>query len=269
MATAPEPVFEQSPKKKIKPLNGSKFEKKCKILQHFRKELKGKKYDNKKNSHCGSEGHWLEKLMGIKPNSQNEPDRDGYEQKKYSTKITFGDWAASSYLYHNHNMSRDEFIISFGSPNKKKNNRYSWSGKVFPKYGNEYNDAGQRLLFADNGDLVIQYLYTADSRLEKNIKEELKTNEPITIALWKEEKLKAHLSKKFAVNGFYMLKKNNEGIYDKICFGNTIDYEFFKKNITNSNIIIDSGMYIGNSRNYSQFRANNNLWNELITEEYS
>ena len=34
------------------------------------------------------------------------------------------------------------------------------------------------------------------------------------------------------------------------------------------NIILDSGMYEGNNRNYSQFRANKSLWSDLITEEY-
>jgi len=35
----------------------------------------------------------------------------------------------------------------------------------------------------------------------------------------------------------------------------------------NKKIIFDSGMYDGNSRNYSQFRGTC-FWNELITEEY-
>ena len=33
-------------------------------------------------------------------------------------------------------------------------------------------------------------------------------------------------------------------------------------------IILDSGMYEKNTRNYSQFRANYNFWNELLIEEY-
>ncbi len=35
----------------------------------------------------------------------------------------------------------------------------------------------------------------------------------------------------------------------------------------NKKVIFDSGMYDGNSRNYSQFRGSC-FWNELITEEY-
>jgi len=35
----------------------------------------------------------------------------------------------------------------------------------------------------------------------------------------------------------------------------------------NKKIIFDSGMYDGNSRNYSQFRGSG-FWNELIIEEY-
>ena len=47
------------------------------------------------------------------------------------------------------------------------------------------------------------------------------------------------------------------------------DFNYFVDNIKNKNIIFDSGMYEGNSRNYSQFRSSaNNFWNILITEEY-
>lgn len=34
------------------------------------------------------------------------------------------------------------------------------------------------------------------------------------------------------------------------------------------NRIFDSGMYEGNPRPYSQWRANNNLWDSLIIESY-
>jgi hypothetical protein len=38
----------------------------------------------------------------------------------------------------------------------------------------------------------------------------------------------------------------------------------------NGNIIFDSGMYIGNNRNYSNFRSGfKNFWENLIIEKYS
>jgi hypothetical protein len=35
----------------------------------------------------------------------------------------------------------------------------------------------------------------------------------------------------------------------------------------NKQIIFDSGMYVGNTRNYSHFRGSD-FWKDLITDEY-
>ena len=243
------------------------------IVKLFNTNVKGKKFvKDVNNNHCGAEGHWLERQMYIKPNSENVPDKLGYEQKKDSNKITFGDWSASRYIFNKkspYKLTRDNFFKMFGSPNPKKHNRYSWSGNVFPKYGLEYNYAGQRIRFLDNGDLVIEYSYLNDTREEKiSFQEEFKTNEPIFLAFWTKSKLEKHILKKFGVKGFYICKKNKENVYDKICFGKKIDFEFFKTGIQNKKIILDSGMYCGNRRNYSQFRADKSLWYDLLIEEF-
>ena len=93
-------------------------------------------------------------MMNIHHNSKNEPDIRGYEMKKDSKKITFGDFSATEYLFsknkplldeYNGNvitLSRKDFIKIFGEKNPKKHNRYSWSGKPVPKYG-EWNLYGQ------------------------------------------------------------------------------------------------------------------------------
>jgi hypothetical protein len=39
--------------------------------------------------------------MGIKHNSINGPDINGYEMKKYSTKTTLGDFSACEYVFSN------------------------------------------------------------------------------------------------------------------------------------------------------------------------
>ena len=242
------------------------------IIRRFEENVKGHKFDKQNyNGACGVEGHWLEEQMGIIKNSYNKPDLFDYEQKKESDKISFGDWSASSYYFKNKNnkMSRTEFIKTFGSPNPKKNKRYSWSGSVFPKFGINYNYAGQRIIFKDDCDLVIQYSYINDTREDKiNFDAKLKISEPIEIAIWKKSKLEKHVSDKFNKNGFYLLRKNNNNIYTKICFGKTINFEFFKHGLENRKIILDSGMYVGNNRNYSTVRAQKNIWNSLITEEY-
>ena len=78
---------------------------------------------------------------------------------------------------------------------------------------------------------------------------------------------KKKLEDKFNQKGFFICKKE-KGFYNKICFGKIIDYELFLTKFKKGEIILDSGMYQGNGRNYSQFRADGKLWNSLIIEEY-
>jgi len=252
-------------------------ENKQKIIALFNNNIKGKKFKNKDKTHCGSEGQWLEKLMNLKSNNKNEPDIFGYEMKKESAKITFGDFSASEYLFSKNkdtldeinnkkiSMSRDDFIKTFGTINSIKN-RYSWSGSCVPRYG-IWNSCGQRLIFNDNLDLCAMYCYSKDEREYKNIFPSDIKNKEIIIAIWKEEKLREHINKKFNKKGFFICNKKDE-VYDKICFGKPFNFNFFVENIKIDIVIFDSGMYQGNSRNYSQFRSSNKFWNKLIVEEY-
>jgi hypothetical protein len=233
-------------------------------------------------SHCGKEGHWLEKRMGIKHNANNEPDILGYEMKKSSNKTTLGDFSASEYLFSGKNkrdfinvannwtddikINRSEFIRIFGNPNPKKNNRYSWSGSCVPIYNN-YNLNGQILTINENNDIIIYYSFANDTRSSKiDFPVYLKNDNSIVIAFWKSDKMKLHIEKKFNANGFFICKKVNN-CYERICFGRSFDFEYFIECIKNRKIIFDSGMYEGNTRNYSQFRGTN-FWNELIIEVY-
>jgi len=251
------------------------------IIDIFMSNVKGKKIELGNYLHCGSEGHWLEKQMGINHNSKNEPDIFGYEMKKHSSKISFGDFSASEYLFSKNknileiingwnknefSITRNEFIRWFGTPNPLKNNRYSWSGNCVPKY-DVWNNCGQSLNFNDSLDLCVNYSYEKDER-------ECKINYPlfmkeknITLTIWNCEKLKQNVNKKFNNKGFFICKKN-ENTYDKICFGNPFDFNYFIENIKNKSIIFDSGMYEGNSRNYSQFRSSSRFWDNLIIEEF-
>jgi len=253
------------------------------IITLFNNNVKGKEIclEGKNILHCGKEGHWLEKQMGIIHNAKNEPDIKGYEMKKSSIKTTLGDFSASEYAFSKNNkrttinnnnnwsdeikMARNEFIRFFGNPNPNKNNRYSWSGSCVPTYNN-WNFAGQNLLVLENNDLVIYYSFSKDTRSRKNDFPEFLQHDNIMIAIWKAEKMKPHIENKFNKKGFFICKKI-EDKYNKICFGKTFDFEYFIECIKNKKIIFDSGMYEGNSRNYSQFRGSN-FWNELIIEEY-
>ena len=260
------------------------------IIKKFNKNVKNKEInlENQNKKHSGKEGYWLERQMEIKHNCNNTPDIDGYEMKKYSTKkITLGDFSASEYIfspknkrdtingYNNWNddinISRKQFIYYFGNPNKKKNNRYSWSGSCIPKY-NIWNYNGQILQVLHNKDIVIYYSFSHDEREIKNTltfilsQSEIFKKDNILIAIWKNEKMKMHINMKFNQNGFFICKKT-ENKYDKICFGKPFDFEYFIECIQNNKIIFDSGMYAGNKRNYSHFRGTY-FWNELIIEEY-
>ena len=79
--------------------------------------------------------------------------------------------------------------------------------------------------------------------------------------------MKVCIERKFNNKGFFICKKTDT-LYTSICFGKPFDFDYFITCIKNKKIIFDSGMYDGNVRNYSQFRANASFWNELLIEEY-
>jgi hypothetical protein len=253
---------------------------KNKIIQLFNENIRGKIITKNKSEHCGAIGHKLEKLMNIKPNSNNAPDIYGYEMKKNSSKITFGDWSASEYIFNKEkqlidklngesikNIDKKVFMKIFGTPNKNKNNRLSWSGKCIPKY-NQWNDCGQKLIVDDKDNISIIYSYDKDKRETKEILCNYTDKKIITIAIWKKNKMRKHVNSKYNQKGFFICKTDKDGIYNKICFGCPITFEIFIKNIKDGIIYFDSGMYDGNSRLYSQWRASSKFWNKLIIEEY-
>ena len=253
------------------------------IVELFNQKVKGKDIclDEQNSNHCGKEGHWLETQMGIKHNSKNEPDLYGYEMKKSSPKTTLGDFSASEYAFSKKNkrnsinslnnwtddnkLERNNFIKIFGNPNPAKNNRYSWSGSCVPTY-NKWNSNGQILTIDENNDIVIIYSFSNDTRLIKEEFPSFLKNDNIVIALWKSEKMKPHIDNKFNKKGFFICKKIG-ATYEKICFGSPFNFEYFIEGIKTHKIIFDSGMYDGNSRNYSQFRGRPSFWDELIIEE--
>jgi hypothetical protein len=251
------------------------------IIQLFYERVKGKEVVPTK-SHDGCEGQWLEQQMGLRCNCKNEPDIEGYEMKKESPKITFGDFSASEYLFtkdkplielfnqwkrHEVNISRDQFIEFFGTANPKKKDRYSWSGKCVPKYG-LWNESGQTMEFNSDGDLCIYYSFDKDSRqFKEHLPSFLKEPEKVLIVIWFADKLGSRVNNKFNQKGFFICKKK-DGRYEKICFGLPFNFSYFVEGLKHGLIIFDSGMYAGNTRNYSQFRSSSKVWDSMITEEY-
>ena len=159
--------------------------------------VKGKEILILTKTHCGSEGHWLETQMGIPHNSKNEPDIFGYEMKKCSNKITFGDFSASEYLFskskehleklnkwktNEYQLTRTDFIRYFGTSKPEKNNRYSWSGSCVPTYG-KWNDCGQKLIFTTKLNLCVVYSFEKDKREIKHSYPHFIQNNSVIIAI--------------------------------------------------------------------------------------
>lgn len=122
--------------------------------------------------------------------------------------------------------------------------------------------------FNNNNDLCVYYSFGNDKRLNKNeLPLFLKTSGKILIVIWKSAKLSLHIDNKFNNKGYFICSKIGN-VYNKICFGKRFSYTYFIDNVKKKNIIFDSGMYVGNMRNYSHFRSPLNFWNLLVTEEY-
>jgi hypothetical protein len=255
------------------------------IIDRFNQNVKDKIADttNSNQRHDGKKGHWLEQQMGIKANASNSPDIYGYEMKNQTSsgKITFGDWSADEYIFQhgrptkkhatnqNYNISKNRFLEIFGKANQKKNNRLSWSGTPCPSYLNGYSPYGQVLKIDHNSDIVICYSYSKDQRVDKTqtIPIEMQ-KEDLVLAKWYRESIKKKLEDKFNQQGWFTCKMNRQGVYDSIHFGKPMNFESWIELLEKGIVFFDSGMYYGNSRNYSQWRAYSTFWDTLITESY-
>lgn len=243
------------------------------IIRRFNENVRGKKADSStaNNRHDGKDGHWLETQMGVEHNRKTEPDLFGYEMKNQTTsKTTFGDWSADYYLFKDEtfNIDRDEFLKIFGKANVKKGGRFSWSGEPCPKI-QTVNAFGQTLVVDANNDILAIYSFSKDARADKaTIVPSRFQIENLVLARWDKLSIQKKLEDKFNQKGWFKCLKNQEGIYDAIVFGNPINFENWLALVKTGDVFFDSGMYQTNSRNYSQWRANNSLWEKLITSRY-
>jgi len=246
---------------------------KKKIIELFKKNVKGKNPDLSKytTKHDGKEGHWLEAQMNIKPNADNLPDLYGYEMKNSTkSKTTFGDWSADFYIFKDskYKITRDDFLQIFGKPNEKKGGRFSWSGEPCPAI-RCYNSFGQKLFVDKDKNILVKYSYSKDKRHNKEtIIPKIMQKENLVIARWDFESIKNKLESKFNVKGWFKCTKDGEGIYNKISFGDPVTFDNWIEGVKSGEVFFDSGMYQGNIRPYSQWRANNSYWDNLITSSY-
>lgn len=267
-------------------MNGAKTQ----IIDIYLQKVRGQRPDvhgaNKR--HDGAKGHWLEAQFGISHNADNEPDLLGYELKNQTTsnKTTFGDWSANEYIFNDPQyfdvftgktkiQRRDRFLEIFGKANIEKEGRLSWSGEPCPKIG-KYNTFGQILVVRDNNDIVAEYSYSEDKRENKSdIVPKKLQQEHLVLALWygdtvpvgkRGKCLKRKVEDKFNQHGWFTCKTDANGVYNQICFGAPMCFDNWIDLVKQGVVFFDSGMYQGNKRPYSQWRANNNYWDSLITE---
>lgn len=260
------------------------------IIQIFRDKVKGKKPDvhNSNPRHDGKRGNWLERQFGVTANGRNAPDILGYELKCDTvSKTTFGDWSANEYIYNRTDLSnvflglnklqkRDSFLKIFGKNHINNPERYSWSGEPCPRI-DCYNSFGQILEITPTKDIIALYSFSKDERKKKAVIVPVELQrEDILLARWyglcsptiRQKTLKKKFEDKFNCNGWFTCKTDIEGFYNKICFGNPLNYGDFLMLLKNGSAFFDSGMYTGNGRPYSQWRMKNQAWDNLIIETY-
>ncbi|MFI3190251.1 MAG: LlaMI family restriction endonuclease [Methylococcales bacterium] len=112
------------------------------------------------------------------------------------------------------------------------------------------------------------YSFSKDTRAnKKEIIPLLLQKEDLTLAKWNESSIRIKLENKFNQKGWFKCVKQG-GIYTQLAFGNPISFDVWIAWVKIGDVFFDSGMFQGNSRNYSQWRANNTFWDKLITERY-
>ncbi len=241
------------------------------IVERFRTHVLGRQPDLSSYNarHDGAEGDWLTYQMGLSANGKNEPDFKGFEMKKSSSKITFGDWSPDVAVYHTRvrrsEMSRDEFLRVFGAvPATSRGEgagRFSWSGKVFPKVGS-VNFAGQEMLVEEQGDIVILYRHVLDTRKATAVPAKFRTGE-VCLARWTAGQMKNRVESKFNVRGWFICEKAANGTYARVVFGPKIDFACFIRLVRCGLVFCDCGMHMGNPRPYMTWRAGESVWRRL------
>lgn len=254
-------------------LNFQVTEEELQIVELFRKNIRGRQPDTSSanSAHDGRVGHWLEQQMGVLANRKTEPDLLGFEMKNATkNKTTFGDWSANYYIFKDetYHFSRGEFIKTFGRPNEAKGGRCSWSGEPIPKI-NQTNRFGATLLIDEQQNIVITYDFQQDQRPDKVqlIPSIMQVNH-LVLARWERESLRKKVEDKFKQKGWFKCERDAAGVYHQIVFGAPLSFENWLQLVQAGTVFFDSGMYEGNSRNYSQWRANNSLWESLIVRRY-
>lgn len=243
------------------------------IIALFNKNVRGKVADTSKSNaaHDGRVGHWLEDNMNLQRNGRNEPDYKGFEMKNHTRgKTSFGDWSADEYIFRRKGgeVTRNDFFAIFGSPNARKKGRLSWSGRPSPKVG-VWNEFGQKLRVDRENNIFALYDYGKDKRPNKARLVPKALQKKVVIARWDAASMRLKVERKFNKRGWFKCQQNTKtGVYDAIVFGPPFNFDQWITGVRSGEIYLDSGMYMGNVRPYSNWRASNNYWDKLVIARY-
>ena len=266
------PIFMEDSKNKIKKIFLEKVYGKTPNIEGYNKK------------HSGAKGHWLEKQMGKKPDSDNNADFWGWECKNHTTSgvTTWGDWTASEYIFDKGNpynlKNKNDFLLLFGRPNPKKNNRYAWTKpNPCPTFLNQINDFGQIIVLDEYLNVMIKYHYSKDQRQNKSqIIPRCLQKDDLVLAKWygyekynnsTKSALETKVNNKFNQEGWFKCAMEDNK-YNKILFGKAVDFETWIELLKTGDVYFDSAMKQGNDRPYSIWRSKNIVWDKLVIEEF-
>lgn len=243
------------------------------IYRRFRVYVMGQRPDlsGYKRTHDGAEGDWLTRKMGLTVNGDNEPDFDGFEMKKDSQKVSFGDWSPNIALYPGRGrcgeLTRIDFLRAFGvtriDAGRAGGDRYSWSGDAFPKVGLT-NKSGQNLSVSIDGDISVTYSYSKDTRpYRTDVVPSRYREAEVKLVVWTSDYMRIRVESKFNVRGWFICLKNKRGEYDRLLFGPPLNYERFLYLVRTGVAYCDCGMHSDTSRPYMTWRAAKSVWESL------
>lgn len=216
------------------------------------KEISGWKANpdstNFKAAHSGIHGHALEKELGCDGGNKSEPDikigGGAFEIKsckETSPLVTLCDvspnviiegvgrwWSSAKANLGN----KQVFLESYGIYNEKKG-RFSWTAKLVV---GRYNKLDQMLKITSKGIFVV---HKNDS----------------TLFGWTHDLLKKRVENKFCASGFAICKRNKVGVYSDFFIGNPITYCDFLEGLSQGDVFLGPGTYMGNPRPYMIWKA--------------
>lgn len=228
------------------------------IIAIFNENIKNKQLPINDTKHCGNHGHWLETQMGLKINNKLAPDILGFEMKKDSVKITFGDWGPCFKLFQDNTFfpelskknRRIKFFQMFGRPNLAKYNRLSYTR---PKI-NQNIDGKYMIINDDHIDII--YNYSLDNRENKSDIIPMEYRRMLILERWNIKKISDKIRSKFNQNGWFQCLYNEQKCFTDIRFYKPFDVHKFIDLIKRGIIYQDGVPYMTNNRWYSQWRIN-------------